>query len=153
MIERGAGAIVNIGSAVAIGPGRGPYAERHSARTMYGATKAALERFTQGLAEEVHQHGIAVTSVSPSVGVPTEGTVYHGLSKSLDDPDGEAISTAPTSVVPTRVMIDAQGNLPQPELGDALIDFTLPRAGGGEITLSEVGGDKNTVLVFYRAFW
>ncbi len=70
-----------------------------------------------------------------------------------DDPDGEAISAAPTSVVPTRGVVDAQGNLPQPEPGDALIDFTLPRAGGGEITLSEVGGDKNTVLVFYRAFW
>lgn len=70
-----------------------------------------------------------------------------------DDPDGEAISAAPTSVVPKRAVVDAQGNLPQPEPGDALIDFTLPRAGGGEITLSEVGGDKNTVLVFYRAFW
>ncbi len=55
--------------------------------------------------------------------------------------------------VPTIGAIDDQGNLAQPELGDLLIDFTLPRAGGGEVTLSEIGGDQNTVLVFYRAFW
>ena len=47
---------------------------------MYGASKAALERFTQGLAQEVAQHGgIAVSCVSPSRVVPTPGTVYHKL--------------------------------------------------------------------------
>ena len=57
---------------------------------MYGATKAALERFTQGLAQEVAQHGgIAVSCVSPSRIVPTPGTVYHKLMASLDDPRGE----------------------------------------------------------------
>ncbi len=64
------------------------------------------------------------------------------------DMEGRAISA-----VPTPGAVDDQGNLPQPELGDALIDFTLPRAGGGEITLSELGRDQYTVLVFYRAFW
>lgn len=76
MIERGAGAIVNIGSAVAIGPGRGPYAERRSAMTVYGATKAALERLTQGLAEEVYEHGISVSCLSPSEPVLTEGALH-----------------------------------------------------------------------------
>ena len=57
---------------------------------MYGATKAALERFTQGLAQEVSQYGgIAVSRVSPSRMVPTPGTVYHKLMASLDDPRGE----------------------------------------------------------------
>jgi citronellol/citronellal dehydrogenase len=92
MIPRRGGAIVNISSGAAIGPGRGPYADPAvGARggTCYGAEKAALERFTQGLASEVYQHGISVTCVSPSEVVPTPGTVYHRLVKSLDDPRGE----------------------------------------------------------------
>jgi len=56
---------------------------------MYGATKAALERFTQGLAQEVADYGIAVSAVAPSHVVPTPGTVYHQLVTGLDDPRGE----------------------------------------------------------------
>src|SRR5205823_3960808 len=84
MIPRKGGAIVNISSGAAIGPGRGPYPDAGvGARggTCYGAEKAALERFTQGLASEVYQHGISVTCVSPSQVVPTPGTVYHRLVK------------------------------------------------------------------------
>ena len=45
MIERGRGAIVNISSGSAMGPGRGPYAGQQPAHAvLYGATKAALER-------------------------------------------------------------------------------------------------------------
>ena len=82
MIPRRRGAIVNISSGSAIGPGRGPYPDPAvGARggTCYGAEKAALERFTQGLASEVYQYGISVTSVAPSQVVPTPGTVYHRL--------------------------------------------------------------------------
>jgi citronellol/citronellal dehydrogenase len=92
MIPRRTGAIVNISSGAAIGPGRGPYKDPAvGARggTCYGAEKAALERFTQGLASEVYQHGISVTCVSPSQVVPTPGTVYHRLVSSMDDPRGE----------------------------------------------------------------
>jgi NAD(P)-dependent dehydrogenase (short-subunit alcohol dehydrogenase family) len=92
MIPRRRGAIVNISSGAAIGPGRGPYRDPAvGARggTCYGAEKAALERFTQGLASEVYQHGISVTCVSPSQVVPTPGTVYHKLVSSMDDPRGE----------------------------------------------------------------
>ncbi|TMJ23530.1 MAG: SDR family NAD(P)-dependent oxidoreductase, partial [Alphaproteobacteria bacterium] len=91
MIATRRGAIVNISSGSAIGPGRGPYQDQTvRGGVMYGATKAALERFTQGLAQEVSQHGgIAVACVSPSRTVPTPGTVYHKLMASLDDPRGE----------------------------------------------------------------
>lgn len=85
------GAIVNISSGSAIGPGRGPY-EDHKVHggTMYGASKAALERFTQGLAQEVAQYGnIAVTALAPSRTVPTPGTVFHKLMNGMDDPRGE----------------------------------------------------------------
>ena len=85
------GAVVNISSGAAIGPGRGPYDAAARGGTMYGATKAALERFTQGLAEEVAPQGnISITCVSPSKVVPTPGTVYHHLVDGMDDPRGEA---------------------------------------------------------------
>ena len=91
MIPRRSGAIVNIGSGAAIGPGRGPY-EDETVRggVMYGASKAALERFTQGLAQEVaHYGGISVAAVSPSQVVPTPGTIHHKLVTGIDDPKGE----------------------------------------------------------------
>jgi citronellol/citronellal dehydrogenase len=91
MIAKRAGAIVNISSGSAIGPGRSPYADQTvRGGVMYGATKAALERFTQGLAQEVSQYGgIAITAVSPSRVVPTPGTVHHKLVTGMDDPKGE----------------------------------------------------------------
>lgn len=91
MVPRRSGAIVNISSGAAIGPGRGPYEDKtvHGG-VMYGATKAALERFTQGLAQEVAQHeGISVSAVSPSQVVPTPGTIHHKLVSGADDPKGE----------------------------------------------------------------
>jgi NAD(P)-dependent dehydrogenase (short-subunit alcohol dehydrogenase family) len=91
MIERGGGSIINISSGAALGPGRGPYTADMPVRggTMYGASKAALERFTQGLAQEVQQYGVAVSCFSPSAVVPTPGTVYHKLVDGMDDPRGE----------------------------------------------------------------
>jgi NAD(P)-dependent dehydrogenase (short-subunit alcohol dehydrogenase family) len=89
MMARRRGAIVNISSGSAIGPGRGPYREAGRGGTMYGATKAALERFTQGLAQEVADYGIAVTALAPSHVVPTPGTVYHKLVNGMADPRGE----------------------------------------------------------------
>ena len=91
MIKQRRGAIVNISSGAAIGPGRTPFKDARPVNggTMYGATKAALERFTQGLAQEVAGHNIAVTAVSPSLVVPTAGTVYHKLVTGMNDPKGE----------------------------------------------------------------
>ena len=57
--------------------------------TAYGAQKAALERFTQGLAQEVSHLGISVSCVSPAQVVATPGTIYHGLVTGLEDPRGE----------------------------------------------------------------
>lgn len=92
MMPRQTGSIVNISSGAAVGPGRGPYANDGAANrggTCYGAEKAALERFTQGLAQEVYQYGISVTCVAPSQVVPTPGTVFHKLVSGMDDPRGE----------------------------------------------------------------
>ncbi|HET6614804.1 MAG TPA: SDR family NAD(P)-dependent oxidoreductase [Dehalococcoidia bacterium] len=100
MVPRKSGAIVNISSSAAIGPGRGPYAGQalmYRGSVCYGAEKAALERFTQGLAAEVYQDGVSVTCFSPSQVVPTPGTVHHKLVSGLDDPRGE----------PTEIMAKA----------------------------------------------
>ncbi len=112
MVERRSGAIINISARGAIGPGRGPYtgrvlcgfsnsrvdgSERFNA--LYGSTKAALERFTQGLAEEVYRYGISVTCVAPSMGIATPGTVYHKLASSLDDPQREPVEIMAKAVL------------------------------------------------------
>ncbi|WP_374573300.1 SDR family NAD(P)-dependent oxidoreductase [Phenylobacterium sp.] len=76
MRERHTGWIVNISSPAGIhpkqpyGPGRGG--------TVYGMCKAALERFTTGLASEVYEDGVAVNVVSPGL-VDTPGVAVHGL--------------------------------------------------------------------------
>ena len=80
MMERRKGHIVNIASNASIGPGRGPYKNPiWGVITTYGTTKAALERFTQGLAEEVYPYGIAVACVAPSLLVATAGAKYHQI--------------------------------------------------------------------------
>ncbi|MDX1385530.1 MAG: SDR family NAD(P)-dependent oxidoreductase [Thermoanaerobaculia bacterium] len=90
MVAAGGGAIVNISSGAAIGPGRGPYDQPPPrGGTLYGAEKAALERFTQGLASEVYQHGVSVSCVSPSQVVATPGVLHHKLVESADDPRAE----------------------------------------------------------------
>jgi citronellol/citronellal dehydrogenase len=93
MIPSKSGSIVNISSGAAIGPGRGPYGKEEFLRgsVCYGAEKAALERMTQGLAEEVYEYGISVTCLSPSQVVATPGTVHHHLVTGADDPSGEPI--------------------------------------------------------------
>jgi NAD(P)-dependent dehydrogenase (short-subunit alcohol dehydrogenase family) len=86
---------------------------------MYGASKAALERFTQGLAQEVASHGgIAISCVSPSRVVPTPGTVFHKLVDGPDDPRGEPptmmaraallLASAPAEQVNGRVTYSQQ---------------------------------------------
>jgi citronellol/citronellal dehydrogenase len=92
MIARRRGRIINLSSGAAIGPGHGPYETTGHGGTLYGATKAALERFTQGLAQEMHEYDIAVTCYSPSQVVATPGTVYHKLHPGFHDPTGEPVA-------------------------------------------------------------
>jgi len=50
--------------------------------------KAALERFSSGLAAELYRDGIAVNALSPNAVVPTPGTLFHHLT-TADNPDAE----------------------------------------------------------------
>ncbi|WP_374656297.1 SDR family NAD(P)-dependent oxidoreductase [Phenylobacterium sp.] len=76
MREKGAGWIVNISSPAGIHP-KQPYGAFRGG-TVYGMCKAALERFSTGLASEVHADNIAVNVVSPGL-VDTPGVAVHGL--------------------------------------------------------------------------
>ncbi|MDB2645280.1 SDR family NAD(P)-dependent oxidoreductase [Pseudomonadales bacterium] len=75
MQERGSGWILNISSHAALHPdkklsGRGS--------TVYGMCKAALERFTTGLASELYDYGVGVNVISPGL-VATPGVIHHKL--------------------------------------------------------------------------
>jgi len=86
MRERGTGWILNISSVAARHPKLPPV--RAGGGTVYGMCKAALERFTTGLAAEVYADGIAVNSLAPKDVVPTPGTLFHHLT-TMDDPRAE----------------------------------------------------------------
>jgi len=77
MLKQGQGWIINISSNAAIFPGPGPYqAVRPTRAFMYAATKAALERLTQGLAVEYQAQGISANVLSPIGRVRTPGNVF-----------------------------------------------------------------------------
>lgn len=78
MEARGAGWIVNVGSVTALPPLE-PYSwfDIHGGSTLYAAAKSALDRFTQGLAAEVLERGIAVNMVAPSTAIKTPGSARH----------------------------------------------------------------------------
>jgi NAD(P)-dependent dehydrogenase (short-subunit alcohol dehydrogenase family) len=100
MRERGGGAILNISSRAAIHP---PPTRTGRGGTVYGMCKAALERFSSGLASELYADGIRVNALSPNKVVPTAGTVHHHLT-TFDDPAAE----------PTDVMAEAAYALVRP---------------------------------------
>ncbi len=78
MRQRRWGAILNISSKGAIHPGGPPYGAA-TGGAVYGMVKAALERFTTGLAAEVHADNVRVNVLSPTSIVPTPGVVHHQL--------------------------------------------------------------------------
>jgi citronellol/citronellal dehydrogenase len=101
MRARGRGWIVNISSATSrhpSGPPFDPGIKLGATSTMYGATKAALERITTGLAAEVYDDGIAVNSLAPVAAVRTPGAEVH-LGPLLDE--------RPDIVEPVDLMVEA----------------------------------------------
>ena len=75
MREKKSGWILNISSHAAMHPQKGAPG---AGGTVYGMCKAALERFTTGLASEVYQENIGVNVISPGL-VATPGVVHHKL--------------------------------------------------------------------------
>lgn len=141
MLAHECGAIVNVSSAAAVGPGRGPYAGAAGrGGTLYGLEKAALERFTQGLAAEVYEQGITVACVSPSQVVPTPGVVHHRLLEGRDPRDREepeimakailALATEPLDRV-TGLVTYSQALLAELGLIDDARGWGVDRPGSG----------------------
>jgi NAD(P)-dependent dehydrogenase (short-subunit alcohol dehydrogenase family) len=79
MIERRCGAILNVSSAAAVMPVPG--------LLVYGVSKAALERLTTGVAENVRTQGVAVNCFRIDVPLASEGFVYNA--PELDKSDWE----------------------------------------------------------------
>ena len=97
MISKGEGWILNISSGAARHPTFPPDPTRHGGGAVYGMCKAALERFSTGLASEVYADNVAVNALSPNRVVPTPGTVFHHL-----------VTGDPSQVVePPEVMAEA----------------------------------------------
>jgi 3-oxoacyl-[acyl-carrier protein] reductase len=74
MKAKGAGWIVNVGSTTALAP-RKPFRPQQKAggELIYASCKAALNRFSQGLAAELLDYNIAVNVIGPSTAIRTPG--------------------------------------------------------------------------------
>jgi 3-oxoacyl-[acyl-carrier protein] reductase len=92
MLERGSGRIVNVASGAAYLPG--------SSSTAYSASKAAVHRFSETLANQLRDRGIPVFSISP------------GLVKTRMTEDfGDDASWTPPELAPKLVRALASGRL------------------------------------------
>lgn len=86
MIERGGGSILNISSVTSVLPPSAPYSSEqrhyrfHNTRSpsLYGSSKAALERLTVGLAIELSKYNVSVNSLAPVEAVASEGAIASG---------------------------------------------------------------------------
>ena len=75
MRSHGEGWILNVSSGAAIHPDK---TQPGRGGTVYGMCKAALERFTTGLAQELYDENIGVNVISPGL-VATPGVEHHKL--------------------------------------------------------------------------
>jgi NAD(P)-dependent dehydrogenase (short-subunit alcohol dehydrogenase family) len=99
MVERGWGRIVNVSSESAIGPGRGPHPDGEIiGDTTYGAQKAAIERLSQGWAQEVYPQGIGIAAIAPSLIVPTPGALANAQITGPEDPRAEDPAYMPEAI-------------------------------------------------------
>ena len=117
MLQQRQGWIINISSRAAVFPGPGPYQDVQPTRAfMYAATKAALERLSQGLAVEYQGQGISVNVLSPVGRVRTPGNVF-GMTPPGGTPEpfeqaeamGKAavyIASQPASVFTGNILFD-----------------------------------------------
>lgn len=91
MLLRGGGWILNLSSATSQHPDPAPYDpqnrsfqfHQHMPPTLYGSTKAALERLSAGMAAELAPVSIAVNTLAPVEAVATAGALKSGA---IDSP-------------------------------------------------------------------
>lgn len=115
MRMRNRGWILNISSGAARHPQGPPFPVRRTG-TVYGMVKAAIERFSSGLAAEVYDDGIAVNALSPSRVVATPGVMLHRLI-----PDGAVAEAEPVDVMAEAALILCSGD---PKAMTGRIDYS-----------------------------
>lgn len=76
MKAAGGGHIVNVSSRAGVFPGPGPYPETRSGGGFYAMVKSGLERYSQALAMELQDDGIAVNVLSPLGRIRTPGNIW-----------------------------------------------------------------------------
>jgi NAD(P)-dependent dehydrogenase (short-subunit alcohol dehydrogenase family) len=140
MIERGAGWIVNVSSASAELPAGPPFPSTHPARfgTIYGGSKAFLDRWTASLAVEMQPAGIAVNTLAPQAAAATEVLVaYSSIADYLYEPldtmaeAALALATADSGTLTGRITysLELLAELDRPVrdvLGGDLVDGWQP---------------------------
>jgi citronellol/citronellal dehydrogenase len=89
MLERGAGAIVNVSSAAAL--------NYYPGQMAYGMAKAALEHFTVSLAAQVRDRGVAVNTFRIDVPVASEG--FLAAMPGVDHSDWEPPAVAAEGIL------------------------------------------------------
>jgi NAD(P)-dependent dehydrogenase (short-subunit alcohol dehydrogenase family) len=99
MRAKGAGWILNISSATAEHPAGPPFIawEQMGGHMLYGATKAALNRLSTGLAAELFESRIAVNALAPVAAVLTPGVEAMGIAQWLE----------PSMIEPVEAMAEA----------------------------------------------
>jgi citronellol/citronellal dehydrogenase len=101
MRANGAGWIVNVSSVTSRHPEGPPFPAGQQVGAVaatYGSSKAALERYTTGLASELFADGIAVNAVAPVAAVRTPGA---------DALVADLMARNPALVEPMEVMVEA----------------------------------------------
>lgn len=129
MRRHGAGWIVNIGSVTGVAPQR-PYREynKTSGDVVYASMKAALHRFTQGVAAELLDDNVAVNCVGPSTAIRTPGAA---------ELIPETFSTEPVEYLAETVL--AMCHLPAAER-TGLVAFSLHYASSQQLSVQSLDG-------------
>ncbi|UVE94200.1 SDR family NAD(P)-dependent oxidoreductase [Dietzia sp. B32] len=129
MRAAGRGWIVNIGSSTGLPPIR-PFREynKTSGDVVYASVKAALHRFTQGLAAEVMDDGICVNAVGPSTAIRTPGA---------DDLLPEGYEAEPVEYLAQTVLEMCTGS---PAERTGLVTFSLHYPWSQEVPVYDLAG-------------
>ncbi|MCH8110240.1 MAG: hypothetical protein IIB15_08935 [Chloroflexi bacterium] len=100
----------------------------------------------------------ATSSEEPRVGGETAGLGQAAAAPATPKPDAskpqptQESGTPMVSDTPSGAAISLVGK-PGRDVGDLAHSFTLPSVSGSPFSLDTQRGDKNVVVVFYRAFW
>jgi len=162
MRAREEGWILNLSSATAIPPEGPPFPNTNPSRmgTIYGGSKAFLDRWTASLAVEVQPDGIAVNTLAPQAAAATEVLVTHSnLDQALFEPletmaeAALALVTADPTVLTGRIaysleLLEDLGRPTKDLDGRAVLDDWAPSTLGPRIALmrAHARGEREGVV-------